>query len=167
MCMRFRRKFVIENLWYWHTTCHFVLPFSVVVGRWSHHANLTQAKRDLNKEKIRSPNDAWKGYLKTWDWLYSKSFQGQCPWSPQGGDLQGTIWTPNCKGQRADVHWVMAYGHKTQSFLKNGGQQKCLDKAPHRYILQIKESLLIMDDAVFSIWCIQLHAHMPAHVPLV
>ena len=27
------------------------------------------------------------------------------------------------------VRWVMAYGHKTQSFMKNGGQQKCLDKA--------------------------------------
>ena len=38
-------------------------------------------------------------------------------------------WTPNCKGQHADVPWVMAYGHKTQSFMKNGGQQKCLDKA--------------------------------------
>ena len=24
-------------------------------------------KRDLKKENIRSPNDAWKGYLKTWD----------------------------------------------------------------------------------------------------
>ena len=23
-------------------------------------------KRDLEKEKIRSPNDAWKDYLKTW-----------------------------------------------------------------------------------------------------
>ena len=33
------------------------------------------------------------------------------------------------KGQRADAHWVMAYDHKTQSFMKNGGQQKCLDKA--------------------------------------
>ena len=25
----------------------------------------------------------------------------------------------------------MAYGHKTQSFMKNGGQQKCLDKSLH------------------------------------
>ena len=28
-----------------------------------------------------------------------------------------------------DAHWVMAYNHKTESFKKNGGQQKCLDKA--------------------------------------
>ena len=38
-------------------------------------------------------------------------------------------WAPNCKGQYADTRWVMAYSHKTQSFMKNGGQLKCLDKA--------------------------------------
>ena len=27
------------------------------------------------------------------------------------------------------THWAMAYSHKTQSFMKNGGQQKCLDKS--------------------------------------
>ena len=31
--------------------------------------------------------------------------------------------------QLQDAHWVMAYFRKTQSFMKNGGQQKCLDKA--------------------------------------
>ena len=36
---------------------------------------------------------------------------------------------PAARGQHADGRWVMAYGHKTQSFMKNGGQQKCLDKA--------------------------------------
>ena len=36
---------------------------------------------------------------------------------------------PSCKSQCADVRWVMAYGYKTQSFLKNGGRQKRLDKA--------------------------------------
>ena len=34
-----------------------------------------------------------------------------------------------CNGQHANARWVMAYSHKTQSFMKNGGQQKCLDKA--------------------------------------
>ena len=35
------------------------------------------------------------------------------------------------RGQSADASWVvMAYGHKTQSFMKTRGQQKCLDKAP-------------------------------------
>ena len=48
---------------------------------------------------------------------------------PHKGGLQHLIWTTSCKGQCADVRWVMAYGHKTQSFMKNGGQQKCLDKA--------------------------------------
>ena len=31
--------------------------------------------------------------------------------------------------KHADAHWVLAYFHKTQSFMKNEGQQKCLDKA--------------------------------------
>ena len=37
-------------------------------------------------------------------------------------------WAPSCKGQHADAHWVIAYSHKAQSFMKNGGQRKCLDK---------------------------------------
>ena len=37
-----------------------------MAGRRSHHANLPYAKRDLEVDKIRSPNDAGKGYLKTW-----------------------------------------------------------------------------------------------------
>ena len=32
------------------------------------------------------------------------------------------------RGHCADACWVMAYGHKTQFFMENGGQQKCLDK---------------------------------------
>ena len=44
------------------------------MGSQSHHARLTQVKRDTKKEKIRSPNDAWKGYLKTWNKRNSLSF---------------------------------------------------------------------------------------------
>ena len=36
---------------------------------------------------------------------------------------------PSCNCQHTDRHCVMAYGHKTQSSMKNGDQQKCLDKA--------------------------------------
>ena len=36
---------------------------------------------------------------------------------------------PATRVQHADTCWVMTYSHKTQSFIKNGGQQKCLDKA--------------------------------------
>ena len=36
---------------------------------------------------------------------------------------------PSCKEQHADARRVIAYSRKTQSFMKNGGQQKCLDKA--------------------------------------
>ena len=37
--------------------------------------------------------------------------------------------TPCCKNQRANARWVMAYSIKTQFFMKNRGQQKCLDEA--------------------------------------
>ena len=40
---------------------------------------------------------------------------------------------PSCKDQNADARWVMAYSHKTQSFMKNGCQQKSLDKALEKY----------------------------------
>ena len=81
-----------------------------------------------NVKEIMWQNDAWKGYLKTWDRWNSQSFQGLCPWS-----LQERLTVPtsaqSCKGQCSDTRWVMAYDHKTQSFMKNSGQQKCLDKA--------------------------------------
>ena len=53
---------------------------------------------------------------------------GEIARSHKGG-LQHLKRTPSCKGQHADKHWVMAYSHKTQFFMKNGGQQKCLGKA--------------------------------------
>ena len=42
-------------------------------------------------------------------------------------------WTTSYKGQRTDAHWVIAHSHKTQSFMKKGGQRKCLDKALNMY----------------------------------
>ena len=50
-----------------------------------------------------SPNNVWKGYLKTWE-LEPPAARVNAP------------------------PWVMAYSHKTQSFMKNRGQQKCLNK---------------------------------------
>ena len=37
--------------------------------------------------------------------------------------------------KRADARWVMTYSHKTQSFMKNGGQPESLGKA-----LKLKKS---------------------------
>ena len=62
MRMRFSKKFVICL----HDLSFCVAVKSMVVRTQTHHASLTQAKRDLKKENIRSPNDEWKGYLKTW-----------------------------------------------------------------------------------------------------
>ena len=98
-------------------------------GEMESHASLKQAKRDLKMGKNMPPNDVWNlGYLKFWDQWIDQSFQGHCSWTPQGG-LQRSIWTPKCNGQCADAHWVLACNLKTQFFTKNGGQQKCLDKA--------------------------------------
>ena len=106
--------------WVASLCCHLVCGG----GRQGHHAGLTQAKRDLKREQIKS----WKGYLKTWNCWNSQSFQGPYLWTPQRG-LTAPPWTPSWKGQRADARWVMAYGYKTQSFMKNGGHERCLDKA--------------------------------------
>ena len=83
-------------------------------------------KKRPKKKKIRSPNDAWQRYLKTWDQWNSQIFQEHCSGLHKEG-LERDIWTPSCKGQRPDAHpsW------KTRSFIKNGGQQKCLDKPLH------------------------------------
>ena len=46
---------------------------------------------------------------------------------PKGGPTGGLTappWTLSCKGQHAATRCVMASGHKTQSFMKNGGLQK-------------------------------------------
>ena len=89
----------------------------MAVGRRNHHASLTKAKRGPKKEKIKSSNDEWKGYLKSWARSSSPIW---APYEP-----------PVAKAQLADPCCVMAYDHKTQSFMKNGGQRKCLDKALH------------------------------------
>ena len=46
-----------------------------------------------------------------------------------GVELTASHMNPRCNGHCAATHWVIAYGHETQSFIKNGSQQKCLDKA--------------------------------------
>ena len=50
---------------------------------------------------------------------------------PHKGSLQHPIWTPQLQA----AMWT--YGHKTQSFMKKGGQQKCLDKALHTMSLSL------------------------------
>ena len=77
--------------------------------------------------KIRSPNDG-KAIWKPGIGEIAKVSRGIAP-GPQRWGLQHPIWTPSCNVQRADACWVMAYSHKTQSFIKNRGQQKCLDKS--------------------------------------
>ena len=74
-----------KNLCYAHMTCSFVLPFSVWWWGDKVIIQVLHRKKNLKKEKIRSLNDAWQGYLKTWDQGNSQIFQGHCPWTPQRG----------------------------------------------------------------------------------
>ena len=90
-----------------------ISSFSMVVGRRSHHASLRKTKGGLKKETIKSPNDAWKGYLKTWARWNSQSFQGHCPWNLQGGGGGFTVLHMNPQLQESNVlmhvvSWPMA-----------------------------------------------------------
>ena len=125
MTIRSRKKFVAGS----HDLQFRAAIYCVVVGRQSHHASLMRATIGLKKEKIKSPNDALKGYLKTWALWNSQNFHGHCPCTPPGGFTVPHMNPPGERAQHANALCVTANGHKTQSFMKNGGQQKCLDKA--------------------------------------
>ena len=54
-----------------------------------------------------------------------KSLTGALPLDPTSGVYSMPFEPLAVRGQHADARWVMAYGHKTQSVMKNGGQEKC------------------------------------------
>ena len=69
----------------------------------------------------------------------------------KGGGLTVHPWTPSCKGQHVDARCVMTYSHKTQSFMKNGDQQKCLSKALIMYMFWLSyQSFSILYDVFFA-----------------
>ena len=67
---------------------------------------------------------------------------GALPLNPTREVCSTAYEPPTARRQRADASRVMAYGHKTQSYMKNGGQQKYLIKAV--YVCFIIEGLLIL-----------------------
>ena len=87
-----------------------------------------KSKRDIKKKRLRYQMIHGKAI-----WKPGISETAKTSWDivpgPHKWGLHRPISIPSCTGQRADTRWVMAYSHKTQSFMKNGGQQKCLDKA--------------------------------------
>ena len=97
---------------------------------------------------------------------------------PHNGSLQHAIWTPSCKGSMC---WCtlgyMVYGHKTQSFMKNGGHQKCLDKAlfeiigfhNSKYFLNVLFKNLIANwcwNRVYLYWFTAMILSIVNHIPL-
>ena len=124
--MRFRIKISDIFTWFSILVCHLVCGFGKMKSPWKSY----EGKKVLQREKARSPNDVWKSYLKAWDRWNSQTFKGHYSWTPQeswvGGG--GRVTAPDMNPQ-LHKRSVMAYGHKTQSFMKNGGQQICLGKA--------------------------------------
>ena len=72
----------------------------MVVGRRSHHASLSDTKRVLTRENIRSQYDAWKGYLKKGIREIAKASMG----NSSRGFYSILHESPAARGQRADAH---------------------------------------------------------------
>ena len=77
--------------------------------------------------------------LHAWDWISVVQkywFKWYCP-KPQEGGGAGTNFL------RGTNNVLQAWDHKTQSLIKNGGQQKCFDKALH---IEWAELSILIDD---------------------
>ena len=72
-------------------------------------------------------------------------------------------WTPSCQTQRADAHWVFAYSHKTESFIKNKGQQKSLDNkcADQGHHIKLKTPVQALENVLRHMpWCFTKLNHL-------
>ena len=65
--------------------------------------------------------------MKTWDHEIAEASRGFTPRTPQGGLTTSPHMNPQL--QWLTCWRTLGYGHKTQSFMKNGSQQKSLNKA--------------------------------------
>ena len=63
----------------------------------------------------------------------AKASRGIAP-GPNKGGFQRPIWTPSCNSQHADARRVMAYSHKTQSFMKTEVSKSAWIKPCYIYI---------------------------------
>ena len=86
--------------------------------RQSHHASHTKAKGVIKKENIRSEL-CMERLIENLGLVKQPKRPGALTLDPTRGVYSVSFEPP--------AH--IAYGHKAQSFMKNGGQQKCLDKA--------------------------------------
>ena len=123
--MRFRKKFLISSDDLSFCVCHSVCDDGETK---SPCKSFTGKKRPKNG-KGQLTELCIEKLFKNVGLVKQPKLPGALPLSPtRGGGLQCPIRTSSCNGQRADAHWIMAYGHKTQSFMKRRRQQKCLDK---------------------------------------
>ena len=125
MRMRLRKKFVIYSR-FAILCCHLV-------------CGCGETKSPCKFYKGKKSSKKGKREITKWSMerLFEKLGSVKFPKLP-GASTRGVCSTPYelpaAKGQHADAHWVMTYGYKTQSFMKNGGQEKYLDKALNRNI---------------------------------
>ena len=128
MRIRCRKKFVI---------CSNDLPFCVTM-RVLHRQKETSKWKRLGHRMMHG-NTLWKTGISE----IAKASRGVA-FGPHKGGLQHPIWTSSCNGQRADdARWLTVYAHKTQFFMKNWDQQKCLGKALPSILLCICKCCLI------------------------
>ena len=85
----------------------------------------------------------WKHGIRAWN----PKLPGVLPLNPLSGFTSPPYEPKAARGQHAAARWVMAYSHKTQSFMKNKGQQKYLDKA-----LMMYGSWDLRHDSFLSFW---------------
>ena len=130
-------------------TCHFALPFSVWWWETKSPCKSYAGRKRPKKGKDQVTEWCMERLFENLGLLKQSKLPGNLPLNPTrqrgrgggGGGLQGPNWTPSCKGQCADARCVMAYDHKTQSFMKSRGQQNCLDKT------------LLWQITIISLWC--------------
>ena len=133
--------------------CSHDLPFCVaiwcvVVDRWSHHTSLTKAKSVLKKAKIGSSNDAWKGYLKTWNQWNSQSFQGNCLWTLQEGFTAPHV-NNQLQGASAPMTIKLNPSWKTE-VSKSAWINPCISVFKFQYYTMLKVDITEEWDVVYS-----------------
>ena len=114
-------------MWYAHITCHFVLPFSVWWWRDKSQCNSYTGKERPKNEKDQVTESCIERFFES-------------VWSVKQSELPGAICHNRGEGGgHTEPHvnplWQWPTCHKTLSCMKNGGQEKCLDRTLFGYQL--------------------------------
>ena len=121
MRMRFRIK--ICAMFTWFSILHYHLVYSC--GKTESPCKSYELEKGFYKQK-RLVDQMMHGKVIWKPGEIGKASKGIAPEPRSKGG--GGVTAPHINPQ-LHARWAMAYDHKTQSFMENGGQQKCLDKS--------------------------------------